>query len=201
MANTNAPFGVRWLGIAPGGGAAGMQLVTRKISYGDTTAAYRGDTMQGKDTGYVSQGSSGVPVSQHAGILWGVEYLSNSQGKKVFSEYWPGSDCSSDATAYLIPFGGAAPQLFVVQAKDTAFTFADIGMNCDIAIGTGSVTAGCAKSGATLDRATINTTSTLPFRIVDLYSSIAASGENGTDDTASYNRVVVRSNSLSETGL
>lgn len=201
MSNTNAPFGFRWLAVAPGGGPANMTLVRRKISSADTTAAYRGDPMQHKNTGYVSQGAASVAVSQHAGIFWGCEYLSNSQGKRVFSEYWPGSDTSSDVDAYLIPIGGAAPQHFLVQATSTVFTFTDIGMNCDIDIGTGSVSSGHAKSGATLDRSTINTTATLPFRIVDLYSSIAPANANGIDDTASYNIVIVRSNSLSETGL
>lgn len=199
MSNTNSPFGFRWYGVGPGSGT--LQLVKRKIAYGDTSAVYRGDPMQNVNTGYITKGAASVVVSQHAGILWGVEYLSNSQGKKVFSEYWPGADCSADATAYLIPLGGAAPQHFLVQATSTVFTFADIGMNCDVDMGTGSVVSGHAKSGATIDRGTINTTATLPFRIVDLYSSFAPANANGIDDTASYNIVLVRSNSLSETGL
>jgi hypothetical protein len=201
MANTNKPFGFRWLGLNPGGGAVSFQLIKRKIAYGDTSAVYRGDPMQHLNTGYVSKGAAGVAVSQHAGILYGVEYMSNALGRVVFSEYWPGADASSDVTALLIPIANAAPQLFVAQATSTVFTFADIGMNCDISMGTGSVVGGHATSGATIDRSTIHTTTTLPFRIVDLYSSIAAPGSNGIDDTASYNHVIVQSNPFSATGL
>ena len=201
MSNTNAPFGFRWLGKTLGGGPATFELVKRKIAYTDTTAVYRGDPMQRLNTGYVTQGAASVAVSQHAGILWGVEYLSNALGRKVFATYWPGSDCSSDIDAYLIPIVGVAPQLFAVQATSTYFTFADIGMNCDVDMGTGSVTSGVAKSGATLDKATINTTATLPFHIEGLYSDISARGENGADDTSNYNIVLVSSNALQQTGI
>lgn len=202
MSNTNAPFGFRWLGMNRGGGPATMSPVPRKIAYGDTSAVYRGDPMQNVDTGYVTKGAAAVVVSQWAGIFWGCEYLSSSQGKKVFSTYWPGSDASTDVTAFLIPIIGAAPQLFKVQAKDAYFTFADIGANCDVSMGTGSVTGGYGKSGATLDKTgTINVTATLPFRIVDLYSSIAPANANGIDNTSNYNIVLVQSNPMQETGL
>lgn len=201
MSNTNSPFGFRWLSMAPGGGPANCAMTYPKIAYGDTTAIYRGDPVQQVNTGYVAQSAAAVAVSQVVGIFWGCEYLSNSLGRRVFSEYWPGSDCSYDVTAHVIPLIGATPSLWMVQATLDYFTFADIGMNCDIDIGTGSVSGGHAKSGCTLDDGTINTTATLPFRIVDLYSSIAAPGVNGIDDTSNYNIAIVRSNSLGETGI
>lgn len=200
MSNTNAPFGFRWLGFVSGGGSV-PQLVKRKIAYGDTTAVYRGDPVQNVNTGYVAQSAASVVVSQVAGIFWGCEYLSNAIGERVFSTYWPGADASSDVDAFIIPIAGALPSLFIAQATSTALAFADIGANIDIDIGTGSVTGGYAKSGATLDQSTLNTTATLPFRIVGLYSSIAAPGVNGTDDTASYNIAIVRANSFGETGI
>ena len=201
MSNTNLPFGFRWLGVNRGGGPANFSLVTRKIAYGDSSAVYRGDPMRNVATGYVTKGAAGVAVSQWAGILWGCEYQSNSQGKKIFTSYWPGADASSDVTAFLIPVIGAPAQLFAVQATSTPFTFADIGANCDIDMGTGSVAGGNARSGATLNKSTIATTATLPFRIVDLYSNIAAKGTNGTDDASNYNVVLVQSNPAQETGL
>jgi hypothetical protein len=51
----------------------------------------------------------------------------------------------------------------------------------------------------TLDHSTLANTASLPLQVVNLYSAIAA-GEQGTDDTASYNIVVVRSNPDGETG-
>ena len=45
------------------------------------------------------------------------------------------------------------------------------------------------------------TTATYPFRVVDLWSSMAPPGAPGTDDTSSYNIVIVQSNPDYETGI
>ena len=53
----------------------------------------------------------------------------------------------------------------------------------------------------TINVSTHATTGTLPFQIVDLYSSIAPSGTPGTDDTSNYNIVLVTSNPDGAAGL
>lgn len=201
MSNTNSPFGFKWLGVNRGGGPATFSLVPRKVAAANTTPIYRGDVVQQLSTGYIAIGAASVAASQSCGIFWGVEYLSASQGRNVFSNYWPAGDHSYDGNVLIIPLTGVAPQLFTVQATLTNFTFADIGATCDLSVGTGTVTGGYGLSGMTLDRSTIGTTSTLPFRIVDMYSSIAPAGTNGTDDTSNYNIVVVQSNPAQETGI
>ena len=201
MSNTNAPFGFRWLGMNRGGGVPTMSLVPRKIAAGNSSPICRGDVVQSLTTGYIGIGAQGVVVSQCAGIFWGVEYLSTSQGKKVLSNYWPSGDHAYDGDALIIPIMGVAPQLFYCQALSTNFTFADVGANCDINVGTQTIAGGYGKSGMTLDRTYIGATASLPFRIIDMYSNIVAPGTPGTDDTSSYNIVVVQSNSLQETGL
>jgi hypothetical protein len=201
MSNTNAPFGFRWLGMALGGPASSMALVPRKIAFDNSTPIYRGDTVIDLGTGYVGQGTTGVAGSNTIGIFWGVEYLSTSAGRNVFSTYWPAADHAYDGNALIIPIAGVPPQLFLVQATSTNFTIADIGSNYEIVVGTGSVAGGYGKSGMTLSQSTHATTATLPFRCVGLYSSIAPSGAPGTDDTSNYNLVLAQSNPFNSVGI
>lgn len=201
MSNTNTPFGFKWLGVNRGGGPATFSLVPRKVAAANTTPIYRGDVVQSLSTGYVAIGAAGITASQCAGIFWGVEYLSTSQGRNVFSNYWPSGDHAYDGNALILPLIGTSPNLFMVQATLTNFAFADIGQNCDISVGTGTVTSGYGVSGMTLDKSTAGTTATLPFRVIDLYSSIAPAGTNGTDDANNYNIVIVQSNPAQETGI
>lgn len=154
--------------------------------------------------GYIAAWTVGTAVSQMVGIFVGCEYLSTSQGRVVWSPYWPGSDVASSAqssiVAYVIPCSpGAAPR-FVVQTGNSnttasAVTQADVGQNADVAMGTGSTLSG--RSGAYLDMYTAGTTSTLPFRIISLYPGVG----NGSDAASANNWVIVEANTLQTTGI
>lgn len=189
MANTLAPFGFRHTGITNGASPT-FGLITRQVAYNDTTKIYLGDPVKSLSTGYVAQWTAGTAVSQLAGVFNGCSYLSTARGSYVWSPYWPGSDVASGnvVTAYLNPCNLSVAPTFLVQSSGTAITLADIGMNADVAIGTGSTLTGI--SGATLDQATLATTATLPFRIIDLYAGVG----NGADTTTSYNWVIVAAN-------
>lgn len=202
MANTNAPNGfVEWTG-SYGGSAPNFGLIVREIAYGDTTKIYRGDPVKMLNTGYVAQWTNGTAVSQLAGIFFGCKYKSTSFGWTRWSNYWPGADVASTdkVYAFLIPcvFSGVAPT-FVVQSDGTALGFADIGQCADVTVGTGSTATG--QSGASLAQGGIGTTATLPFRIVGLLSDYAPPGTNGTDNSSSYNRVIVAANVSGTTGI
>ena len=200
MSNPNSPFG--FLPIGNGGTVpyTGNQR-KYKIATANNTAICRGDVVQQLSTGYVAIGAASVVGSLTAGIFWGCSYLSTASGESKHASYWPNGDHAYDGNAFVIPISGAPPQLFLVQATSTAFTFADVGANCDISVGTQSINGGFGLSGMTLDRSTIGTTATLPFRIVNMYSTIAPSGTAGTDDTSNYNIVIVQSNPDYETGI
>lgn len=198
MANTNAPFGAMPLAGADGA-APTFGMTTRLIAYNDTTKIYRGDLVQYLASGYVGQWENGKVVSQAAGVFWGCKYYSVSQQQTTFSKYWPGADVATNAivTAYLIPIATAVPPQFVIQAGSTAATFAMIGANCDVDMGTGSTTTG--QSGMFLDTGNLATTATKPFRIIGLYADIAP-GAKGTEAGA-YNKVIVQANIYQETGI
>lgn len=190
MANTNAPFGFRqYQGT---GSAPTYEQVAMTIDKDDTNAVYYGDPVVPLSTGYVGKGTPASLV-QIAGIFYGCKYLSTSQKRVVWSNYWPGSDASDDVEAYVVNDPNAK---FLAQAGNSSsvgLVFGDINANVQFAYGTGNSSTGI--SGAYIDMAvTPNTTATLPFRVVSLVTQ--PPGGPGTDSGA-YNYAVVAFNNVS----
>ena len=101
MANTNAPFGFQQY-FGGSGGVPTFNQTTRRIA-SNAGAIYNGDPVMpviGTATGYIVQGSPGTTVL--AGIFSGCKYLSVSQKRTVWSNYWPGSDANGDVEATLV---------------------------------------------------------------------------------------------------
>jgi len=208
MANTNTPFGFQeYYGGA--GGAPTFAQSTRRVASTDSTAIFFGDPVMpvvSTANGYITQASPGTTVV--AGIFVGCKYLSTSQKRTVWSNYWPGSDATSDVIAYVINDPAAR---FVVMGNSTTFniggtvsnyTTSPIGKYAQFAIGSGSSTTGI--SGAYLN--SVGTTVTFPFIVVDLVTF--PPGANGADPTSAYNWVVVgfnnqimRTNGAGPTGI
>jgi hypothetical protein len=185
MANTNAPFGFRQ--YSGTGSAPTYEQVVMYIASANTTDIFFGDPVVPLNTGYITQATSNSV--QIAGIFVGCKYLSTSQKRTVWSNYWPGSDASSDVEAYVVNDPNAK---FVAQSDATGIAFADINANIGFAIGSGNTATGI--SGASLDTSTLNTTNTLPFRVVGLVTQ--PPGSFGTEAGA-YNWAVVAFNNVS----
>jgi hypothetical protein len=193
MANTNAPFGLRYIGMA-GGASANSANKTLKngILSTNTTAIFTGDLLTMQDTGYLRQW---LPATSIGSDLWGVfagcKYASASLSEKRFRKLWPGSDAiAGTIDADFIPADPMSE--FVIQTDATGITLAAIGEVADIAVGSGNTTLGF--SGAYLDTTKINTTAAnASLRIVDLWANRAAAGSPGTEAGA-YNWAVVRLN-------
>lgn len=216
MANIAVAFGFRHIGFL-GAGAPTYVVRRRKIALGNTNPIFHGDPVVSLGTGYIAQASSNS--TQLAGIFQGCEYLSVSQGRKVRSNYWPGSDASADPDAFIIDSGDA---LFIGVSNGSPITLANVDNNCGFFIATGGVaspTVGSGQgstaaqlSGALIDVAgtnsggtgAINTTNTLPFRIVRLYSDDVAQGApsagstsfNGADNSTNFNWAVLKLNNV-----
>ena len=182
MANTSAPFGfAQYQGT---GSTPSYEQVAKLIASTNSTPIYFGDPVSPLSTGYIAQATAGT--TQILGIFVGCQYLSVSQKRTVWSNYWPGSDANGDVTAYVVTDPNAK---FKVQAggSTTPIGAADIGSNINFGLGTGNSASGI--SGAYADQTTLNTTNTLPFRVEALITS--PPGANGTDITTGYNYVVV----------
>lgn len=224
MANILAPFGLRHFGYREGF-APTYGMKRAKIALGNTNPIFHGDAVIQLGTGYVAQPSSNALTI--AGVFQGCEYLSISQGRKVRSPYWPGSDASADVDAFLIDAGQAT---FFAQVNGTPGLFADIGANIGIFTATGgsaAPTAGSGQgnttnglSGMLLDTAgtnsggsgaisTVGALTTAPFRIIGLYSDYIVQGSpvlgapspNGCDQTTNFNFLVVAANNFDQKTL
>ena len=183
MANTDAPFGFRqYRGL---GSAPTYEQSVLLIKSDNSTAVYFGDPVSNLNTGYITRSTAGT--AQIAGIFAGCKYLSTSQKRTVWSNYWPGSDASADVEAYIIDDPNAQ---FVVQAGGTAIGLADMGLYVQFNLGTGNSSTGI--SGAYVESPAV--TATLPFRIIGFITQ--PPGANGTDITSAYNQIIVGFNNV-----
>lgn len=174
------------------------------------TAIYTGDLVRVSANGYWYQWAASTGVSQCVGVFAGCRYASNSQQTVVPQKYWPGTDAASGSVlGQVVPTQLTSPPLFIIQTDATGITLADIGANADIVVGSGSAVTGF--SGSYLDTTTINTTNTLPLKIVDLWANYSmgnnpeGAGSSSTlapgTQTGAYNWAVVAINSMSTTGV
>jgi len=203
MANTNAPFGLRYLGLNGSSAAPTMGQVTLKngILYSDTTKIYSGDFVKMQSTGYLTQWTNGTAVSQLWGVFIGCRYYSVSQNNILYSPYWVGGDAASGTVdAQFIPGILSPPGLYVIQTDATGITQADIGATADIVVGTGSTVGGC-FSGSYLDTGGLNGAATQPLRIEALWADYMG-GQIGPGTAAgAYNWAVVSLNVQQSTGV
>lgn len=193
MANTFAPFGFRQ--YAGTGSSPTYEQVVAFCNY-NTGAMYFGDPVSQDATGIVAPNAPGVNAI--AGIFAGCKYLSVSQKRTVWSNYWGAADVASGNTVevYVINDPNAK---FLVQAggsTTTGIATTDIGANIQFAYGTPSTATGI--SGAYIDVTTLNTTSTLPFKVVGLV--LDPPGANGTQSGA-YNYAIVAFNNVTTKSL
>jgi hypothetical protein len=189
-------------GFQPFGSVAGVQpnfgFRRRTIAYNYTTALFRGDPVTSHTDGTIIAINSGqtLPV---AGIFWGCEYTTNSPltALPIKSKYWPGVSLGASMSS-------ATVTCFIIDDPDVLFLVASLGSTA--AISTSNImsnvqwNAGAGGNTATgissyvIDDGNITDTATLPFKIMDLYSTFAPPGQNGADDTSKYNWAVVKMN-------
>ena len=191
MANISAPFGFRQ--FTGTGSAPTYEQVTFAAGIDFNTAAiFYGDPVQraGAGDGTIIPSTTGTAVAT-CGVFQGCKYLSTSQKRTVWSNYWPGTDVVVGAQptieAYVINDPNAQ---FVVQSDATGATQAQMGSNVNHNMGTGTAANGL--SGAFITPGTTAAvTATLPWRMVRLL--LDPPGSNGTQ-TGAFNYVVVAFN-------
>jgi hypothetical protein len=200
MANSNSPFGLLPRGIQ-NNATPSFQLSRGVFADNNAVACARGDGVQQLTSGYLSAvAATGVAASQWRGIAWGFEYLSTALGRRIVTQYWPGSGNTGEVEVLYVPLMGFPPVQIIAQAEGTPFTRAMIGGNMEIAYTAPSATlrGGSSRVSVTASAAA---TPTLPLRLVDLWSSVAPTGAPGADDTTNYNWGIFEFNAYQETGL
>jgi hypothetical protein len=187
MANTAAYNGFQQ--YSGTGSAPTYEQVAVLISSSSTTAIYNGDPVEPDANGFIVRGttSSSSGNTQIAGIFIGCKYLSVSQKRTVWSNYWPGSDNSGNVEAYIINDPNAK---FVAQFGNVSVAQSYVNSGVGFNIGTGNANSGI--SGAYL--ATLATDSSMPFKVVALVTD--PPGANGTESGA-YQKAIVAFNNVS----
>jgi hypothetical protein len=189
MANTNAPFG---FSQTQGTGSAPTYEQFATFCVYNQSAMYFGDPVSRLAAGGIAPTAPGTQAL--AGVFVGCKYLSVSQKRIVWSNYWSGSDVASPNTVecYVINDPNAKFVAQVGGSSSVGLTVADIGSNVQWAYGTPNTMSGI--SGAYIDiSVTPATTATYAFRVVSLVTD--PPGSAGTEAGA-YNRAIVAFNNV-----
>ena len=194
MANTFAPFGFQQ--VKGTGSAPTYEQVVGAIAYNYATPIFFCDPVK-LSSGLVIQGAT-AEAAPIAGIFVGCKYLSTSQKRTVWSNFWPGSDTAYPVEAYYINDPNAQ---FLVQSSSSAVTQANVGSMIDFAPGSGNTASGVSGAYAvqsTIKAATAAGSQSLPFRIVAISTNVPAvatgSGAVPYDPTAGNNYIIVAFN-------
>ena len=174
MANQETAFGLRPVGLV-GSGANSTGVTQYEIASNNANAIFNGSICVPTAAGVIDQAAAtDGGTTQALGVLVGVEYQDATQKKPVFLNYWPGSGSVSVDTNFPVKalVADNPDQLFVVAAdatltdRATALTAVFANASLGTSARTGSTDTG--KSNSQLGVSTINTTATLPLRIVGL---------------------------------
>ena len=168
MPNTNVGFGLKPLSHVDMGTNAYF------IDSG-ASAIYQGSLVKADNGGEIVIASATGDTQKMVGVFAGCEYVSSATGKKVFSNYWPGS--GADTNFDIVGFVYDNPlQRFVVCTDATitnrATAIAAIFENTQLNSGAGgSTTTGI--SNAQMDVATLDASDTsLPLKIVGILDDV-----------------------------
>lgn len=175
MANTDAAFGMRPIGMIGGAPFSGGQSRYRiAANYG--TAIFQGDMVAQVTGGTVEVHADGgtVPI---VGVFNGCRFTDPTTGKETFSNFYPASTNASDIEAFIID----DPDVIYEIQADAAFPVADLFGNFDIVYtSAGSTVTGI--SGAELDVTTGATNTNLPIKAIDI-SQDPENSDVGSDAT------------------
>ena len=169
MANTNIAFGLKPINTA--GSTPATQGTNAYFIDSAASAIFQGSMVKADNGGEIVICSATGDTEAPVGVFAGCEYVSSVTGKKVFSNYWPGSgaDTNFDIIGYVYD---SPMQRFVIATDatitDKATAVAAIFENSQFQGGNGgSTTTGI--SGAQLDVATLDSSDTsLPLKIVGI---------------------------------
>lgn len=180
MATTAAPYGMRPVSLIGGQPFAGS---TRQIKIASGYAAniFFGDVVKLVAAGVVEK-DTGTTAATPVGIFMGCSYTDPNLNYKLFSQYWPTGTVASDAVAYVCD---DPDSVFQIQS-DEAVAQTALGANAAIVQTAGSTSVGNSKNA--LDGSSVNTTNTLPLRIIGFVDGPTSTvGDTYTDVLVKWN--------------
>jgi hypothetical protein len=171
MTNTAGAFGLRPINLA--GGAPNSQGTNAYFIASGAAAIYQGSPVIVTNDGTIAiTGSASGDTFKHVGVFAGCEYVSTATGKKVWSNFWPGSGANTNFD--IVGYVHDNPTQRFIIATDATFTDratarAAIFENTQLDGGqSGSTVTG--NSSARMDVATLDAANaSLPLKIVGIY--------------------------------
>ena len=182
MSNVNAPFGLRAVRKISGD-MPNYSLVQRQILSTYNTAIGQGDLVIDAGSGYIQKGVYNDTSSDFFGVFDSCTYYDSTHAKTIFSNQWPapGTALAGSVFANIIV---DTDLIFEVQSNGgSGVTLAQIGLNATFVATPAVATTGL--STLALDQTSVQTTSTLPLRIVGLSQRV------NNDNASEYNVVEV----------
>jgi hypothetical protein len=173
MANINGAFGLRPI-AKMGQNTNSTGASEYRIAAGNTNKIYQGSPVIPLATGFIDRvGAAAGGTVGLLGVFWGCEYVSSTTGKKVFSNFWPGTGANTNFPVKAFVYDDPS-QLFVIATSNVTTDFdteaevrAAVFANANFAGGQSGVDA-TGIASATLDLATIATTNNLNLRIMGI---------------------------------
>jgi len=180
MTNIDSSYGLRPIS-RQGSSANSTGMTEYRIAAGNANPLFHGMAVIPLSTGVIDdlQAAAGGNVSI-VGVFGGCEYVSDTTGKPVWSNYWPGSGADSDYPVKAFVYDDPN-QLFRIATSNVvaaANTEAEVrtAVFANIALATGnSGSTSTGLSSATADLDTIATTNTLALRIMGILEDPANS--------------------------
>lgn len=195
MANANTAYGLRPIGLA-GSGVNSTGVTQYEIASDNTNAIYQYGIVVPLAAGVIDRaGDTAGGTTQALGVLMGVEYQDSVQKKPVFLNYWPGSGSVSVDTNYPVKaFVADNPNQLFKVASDASLTnrataLATVFANASLGTSAQGGSTDTGSSTAALSVSSVNTTATLPLRIVGILDD-----EANSDYTAAGIPLIVRLN-------
>lgn len=162
-----------------------------------------GDTVSIISTGYInrvdsSTGAASTFPIRPVGIFLGCSYTDPTLKYKVFKQYWPSGTVASDAVAIIADDPDILMKVAVVNnsavvVASNGLTLANIGENvgyylkADTGIWADGVNTATGNSTLAIDKNTLGTTNSLPFRIVDTIKETALSDGTFCEAVVAFN--------------
>ena len=191
MANTTVAFGLKPINTA--GSTPATQGTNTYFIDSSASAIFQGSMVKADNGGEIVICSASGDTEAPVGVFAGCEYVSSTTGKKVFSNYWPGS--GADTNFDIIGYVYDNPlQRFIICTDATitnkATAVAAIFENSQFNSGaSGSTTTGI--SSAQLDVATLDSSNaSLPLKIVGILDDV----ENADFTAAGIPMIVMLNN-------
>ncbi len=191
MANVNVAFGLKPINTA--GSTPATQGTNTYFIGSSASAIFQGSMVKADNGGSIVICSATGDTEAPVGVFAGCEYVSSSTGKKVFSNFWPGS--GADTNFDIVGFVYDNPmQRFIICSDatltDEATARAAIFENSQFNSGaSGSTTTGI--SSAQLDVATLDSSNaSLPLKIVGILDDV----ENADYTAAGIPMIVMLNN-------